>query len=89
MEGWAEAVGRSEVRARAVAPVSGQLDTMHGRGEAQGGVDRCRGAKPFLLVLAVKLLLPIVWKLWAIKYKNDDCVVQWLKTSRATSGRVG
>ena len=42
-----------------------------------------------LSVLAVKLLLLfIVWKLQTIKYKNDDHVAQWLKTSRATSGRV-
>ena len=59
---------------------------MRGCREAQGGVDRCRGAKPFLLVLAVKLLLLIVQKLQAIKYKNDNHVVQWLKTSQATSG---
>ena len=31
----------------------------------------------------------IVWKLQEIKYKNDDNMVQWLKTSRAMSGRVG
>ena len=62
---------------------------MCGRKEAQGGVDRRRGEKPFLLVLTVKLLLLIVWKLQAIKYKNDDRVAQWLKTSQATSGQVG
>ena len=32
--------------------------------------------------------LCIVWKLWVIKYKNDDRVAQWLKTSQAMSGRV-
>ena len=61
---------------------------LNGHGEMQGEVDRCRGAKPFLLVLAVKLL-HIVQKLWVIKYKNDDHVAQWLKTSQATSGQVG
>ena len=30
----------------------------------------------------------IVWKLQVIKYKNDDRVAQWLKTSQATSGQV-
>ena len=44
----------------------------------------------FLLVLAVNFssILCIVQKLQAIKYKNDDRVVQWLKTSWATSGQV-
>ena len=74
---------------RAIAPVSGRSDTLSRHREAQGGLDRRRGAKPFLLVLAVKLLLPIVWKLQVIKYKNDDCMAQWLKTSQATSERVG
>ena len=35
------------------------------------------------------ILLCIVQKLWAIKYKNDDCMVQWLKTSQPMSGQVG
>ena len=70
--------------------------------EMWGGVDRCRGAdssrgaKPslcnILLVLAVNfssILFSIVQKVQAIKYKNDDHVVQWIKTSQAISGQVG
>ena len=75
---------------------------MSGCREMQGGVDRCRGVdssrgmKPslcnVLLVLTVNfssILLCIVQKLQVIEYKNDDCVVQWLKTSLAMSGQVG
>ena len=62
-------------------------------GQTQRGTGRSgqtqRGETFFFLVLMVKLLLLIVWKLQAIKYKNDDRVAQWLKTSQATSGQVG
>ena len=53
------------------------------RGMGRSG--QMQRGKNLLLVLTVKLLL-IVQKLQAIKYKNDDCVAQWLKTSWAMSG---
>ena len=82
-----------------IGQASGQSDTMSGHREMWRGVDRCRGAdssrgaKPslcnVLLVLTVNfssLLLFIVQELWVIKYKNNDHVAQWFKTSWPASG---
>ena len=56
------------------------------RGAGRSG--QMQRGKTFSLGSHCKLLLCIVWKLQAIKYKNDDRVLQWLKTSQAMSGQV-